>query len=236
MRFLFVSAQLPGHLDWGGYLQTAIELQRRGHDVLWASGREVAPFVTTAKVPFHSLDETGWRWPPPPPLPPTPDLDPGALQQLRAERALDQWLDEARVERACAELIELGRAYQPDLIVSEMFVSAAGLAAEALATPFVIAGWPAMQPKVAAGQEALSALARARLQRLCTRFNLTGSNWTTSGAPALLSPKRLLRPRLPRLPRLLRLLRPPRLTPRPIKRPRKRPPKRRAKKAKKLVN
>jgi len=187
MRFLFISAQLPGHLDWGGYLATAVELQRCGHAVLWASGREVASFVAAAQLPFHTLHETGWRWPPPPPLSPMPDLDPSALQQLRAERALDQWLEAARVERACAELIELGRVYQPDLIVSEMFVSAAGLAAEALAIPFVVAGWPAMQPKVAAGQEGLIDLARARLQQLCTRFNLTGVNWTPSGPPALLS-------------------------------------------------
>ena len=45
MRFLFVSAQIPGHLDWGGYLETAAELHRRGHDVLWASGPAVAPLV-----------------------------------------------------------------------------------------------------------------------------------------------------------------------------------------------
>lgn len=189
MRFLFISAQLPGHLDWGGYLQTAVELQRQGHDVLWASGREVAPLVTATKAPFHCLTETGWRWPPPPPLPSTPEADPSALQQLRAERALDQWLEEARVERACVELIEVGRAYQPQLIVSEMFISAAGLAAEVLAVPFVVAGWPAMQPKVAAGQTMLSDLARARLQRLYARFNLTGCNWTPSGPPALLSPQ-----------------------------------------------
>ncbi|MFN8487290.1 MAG: glycosyltransferase [Caldilineaceae bacterium] len=187
MRFLFVSAQLPGHLDWGGYLETAAELQRLGHAVLWASGPAVAPLVAAQHVPFHPLQETGWRWPPPPPLQPTPDLAPEALQRLRAERALDQWLDENRVAQACIELIELGHRYHPDLLVSEMFVSAAGLAAEALSVPFVVAGWPAMQPKVAAGQEALSEFARERLQRLCNRFDLTGVNWTMSGPPALLS-------------------------------------------------
>lgn len=189
MRFLFVSAQLPGHLDWGGYLETAAELQRRGHTILWASGPAVAPLVAAHHVPFQPLQETGWRWPPPPPLQPTPDVDPTTLQRLRAERALDQWLEEERVAQATAELIELGHRYQPDLLVSEMFVSAAGLAAEALAIPFVVAGWPAMQPKVAAGQEALSVLARQRLTRLWARFHLTGINWTTSGPPALLSPR-----------------------------------------------
>src|SRR5689334_5101440 len=128
MRFLFVSAQLPGHLDWGGYLETAAELQRLGHTVLWASGPAVAPLVTAQHVPFQPLQETGWRWPPPPPLQSTAEIAPDALQRLRAERALDQWLDEERVAQACTELIALGRRYQPDLLVSEMFVSAAGLA------------------------------------------------------------------------------------------------------------
>lgn len=188
MRFLFVSAQLPGHLDWGGYLETAAELQRLGHTVLWASGPAVAPLVAAQHVPFHSLQETGWRWPPPPPLQPTAEITPDALQRLRAERALDQWLDEERVAQACTELIALGRRYQPDLLVSEMFVSAAGLAAEALSVPFVVAGWPATEPKVAAGQETLIALARQRLERLCKRFSVTGVNWTSDGPPALLSP------------------------------------------------
>ena len=42
MRILCISAQLPGHLDWGGYLATAAELARRGHEVLWTSGIAVA--------------------------------------------------------------------------------------------------------------------------------------------------------------------------------------------------
>ena len=45
MRILCVSAQLPGHLDWGGYLATAAELARRGHDMLWTSGIAVAEQV-----------------------------------------------------------------------------------------------------------------------------------------------------------------------------------------------
>ncbi len=188
MRFLFLSAPLPGHLDWGGYLATAVELQQRGHEILWASGQAVAPLLAQANIPLHALQETGWRWPPPPPLAFTPDLSPTVMQQLRAERALDQWLDEARVGQACREIIDLGRTYRPYLIVSEMFVSAAGLAAEALGCPFVVAGWPAMQPKLVPGNEAVSKLARTRLQRLCARFNLTGTNWTMNDPPALYSP------------------------------------------------
>ena len=62
MRFLFVSAQLPGHLDWGGYLATAVALKRRGHAVLWASGAAVNGLVMATGVEFHELAETGWRW------------------------------------------------------------------------------------------------------------------------------------------------------------------------------
>ena len=69
MRLLFCSAQLPGHLDWGGYLATAVELAQRGHTVLWASGAAVGKRIVAAGLSFQVLEETGWRWPPPPPLP-----------------------------------------------------------------------------------------------------------------------------------------------------------------------
>ena len=61
MRYLFISAQLAGHLDWGGYLATAALLHQRGHEVTWASGDSVAAQVTAAGVPFAPLAETGWR-------------------------------------------------------------------------------------------------------------------------------------------------------------------------------
>ena len=86
MRLLFCSAQLPGHLDWGGYLPTAVELAQRGHTVLWASGAAVAKRVAAAGLSFQVLEETGWRWPPPPPLP-TPAVQDEAWQQRRARRS-----------------------------------------------------------------------------------------------------------------------------------------------------
>lgn len=187
-RILFVSAQLPGHLDWGGYLATATALVERGHSVLWASGRDVEQLVNAARVPFQPLTETGWRWPPPPPLTPDPSWDAAQLRLVRGERALDQWLDPERVAPASQALIDLGRQWQPDLLVSEVFVSAAGLAAEALAIPFVVAGWPAQAPKVAAGVDPLLALARQRLQALLDQFGLRGENWTSEGPTAQLSP------------------------------------------------
>lgn len=188
MRFLFVSAPMPGHLDWGGYLRTAAELARRGHTVTWASGTAVAQQVAAAGVPFHALRETGWRWPPPPPLQLAPDTDPALARRLRGERALDQWLDEPRVATATQELLDLAHTFRPDLVVSEVFVSAAGLVAEALGVPFAVAGWPALPPNAAAGDPALVELARGRLARLLDQFGLQGNNWTDKGAPALQSP------------------------------------------------
>jgi len=188
MRYLFASAQIPGHLDWGGYLATARELRRRGHAILWVTGQAMAPVMERAGIDCHVLSETGWRWPPPPPLQPTPGMDPATLRTQRALRALDQWLDEPRVAQATTELIAVGRTFRPDVVVSEVFLSAAGLAAEALDTPFVIAGWPAMQPKVSSGNEDVVTEARQRLTRLCQQFGIAGRNWTEVGPPAQQSP------------------------------------------------
>ena len=188
MRILCASAQLPGHLDWGGYLQTAAELRRRGHDLLWVTGRAIAPFLQQANIPTHFLEETGWRWPPPPPLQPSPDIDPEELRRLRARRALDQWFEEERVTSATTALIKLGQEFRPDLIVSEVFLSAAGLAAEALDLPFAIAGWPAMRPKATGGNERIVSEARERLKNVCVEFGLVGRNWTEMGPPAQQSP------------------------------------------------
>ena len=188
MRILFVSAPLPGHLDWGGYAATAAELHRRGHQVLWASGEGVQPILEKLGLPFHPLAETGWRWPPPPPL----QVDPGAaqatFQRLRMVRSLDQWLGEDRVERATQALVELGRAFRPDLLVSEMFIAAAGIASELLDTPLVVAGWPAMPTRVSPAARYIVQMAQDRLTRLLERFGARGVNWITDGPPALLSP------------------------------------------------
>jgi len=189
MRFLFVSAQLPGHLDWGGYLATAVELQRRGHTVLWASREAVRPLLDEAGLPLHALPETGWRWPPPPPLSPQPDMDPAAWQQLRVARALDQWLEVARVEQAVLALQDAVGAFAPHVLVGEMFVAAAGIVAETMDVPFVVVGWPAVQSDVpSAANQPVVDRARQRLQSLLNRFDVCGVNWTMEGPPALCSP------------------------------------------------
>ena len=188
MRVLCLSAQLPGHLDWGGYLATAAELARRGHELLWASGIGVAERVAHANVPFHGLLETGWRWPPPPPLTPDSNMDAQTLQQQRQLRALDQWLEVDRVAKAVDEIDSLVATFQPDLILSEMFVAAAGLVAEQRNLPFVVMGWPAPLSQSATGADVMAAVARKRLDELLAKFALTGINWTSDGPPALASP------------------------------------------------
>lgn len=187
MRVLCVSAPLAGHLDWGGYLATAATLQRRGHTVCWASGTAVAAQVVAAGLAFHALAETGWRWPPPPPLPsPLPDdptADPETRRHAMQLRALDQWLDPPRVATATAELLTLARSFRPHLILSEMFIAAAGIVAEVMDCPLVVMGWPAPAPAHSA--DPVVAHARTRLDELLTRFAATGAHFSPHGPPAL---------------------------------------------------
>ena len=188
MRILCLSAPLPGHLDWGGYLATAAALHHRGHEVLWASGEAVRARVAQMGVAFHALQETGWRWPPPPPLPPDPQADPQQVLQQRQVRALDQWLEVARVAQAVDEVDALVQEFQPDVILSEMFVAAAGFVAEQHAVPLVVMGWPAPAASHGTGADGMVAVARQRLDALLARTNLQGRNWTQVGPPALSSP------------------------------------------------
>lgn len=191
MRFLCVSAQLAGHLDWGGYLPTAVELMRTGHDVLWATGRELQSQLDVQGVPVHILQETGWRWPPPLPIQKGTASD-EEFQRLRMVRSLDQWLDAARVHAATLELVDAAERFRPHLIVSEMFTAAAGIAAELLGVPFAVAGWPAFQTQSpnpnADAPGAVGKLAQARVGALLADFGVTGVNWALDGPAALRSP------------------------------------------------
>ena len=187
MRFLCVSAQLPGHLDWGGYLPTAVELMREGHELLWATGRELQSELAAQGVPAHILQETGWRWPPPPPVQQNA-VSPEEFQRLRMVRSLDQWLEVERVRAATLELIDVGRRFRPHLIVSEMFTAAAGIAAELLDVPFAVAGWPAVRSQLSQSAGFVGELAQERVRALLADFGVTGINWALDDAAALRSP------------------------------------------------
>jgi MGT family glycosyltransferase len=190
MRLLCVSAPLPGHLDWGGYLPTAAELARRGHEVVWASGAAVRLAVEEQGVEFHELAETGWRWPPPPPLARAAVQDDAEWHRLRAARALDQWFDVERVAAAADELIALIRRQRTDVVVTEMFIAAAGIAAEAMSIPLVVVGWPAFAPQARnLPPDPTLAAAQARFAALKERFSVTGLNFAQHGPPALRSPR-----------------------------------------------
>lgn len=47
----------------------ATELQARGHELIWASGKAVKPLLNREQINLHELSETGWRWPPSTPTP-----------------------------------------------------------------------------------------------------------------------------------------------------------------------
>ncbi|RME65422.1 MAG: hypothetical protein D6790_01855, partial [Caldilineae bacterium] len=188
MRFLFASAPLLGHLDWGGYLSTAVELVRRGHDVRWVSGQAVMPVLAAQGVPGVAVEETGWRWPLPPPLDPKSVGSREEYQRLRMVRSLDQWFELDRVRRATRDFLRIAEAWRPDVVVSEMFIAAAGIVAERLDVPFVVAGWPALRTSLPPQARFIAEMARQRLDALRAEFGVQGINWAADGPPALLSP------------------------------------------------
>jgi MGT family glycosyltransferase len=191
-RFWFTSAPLPGHLDWGGLLKTAQALQARGHDVLWVSEPPIRPMVERAGVPFAAVEQTGWRWPPPP-LPGPGSFVNEHMVTLRYRRALDTWLDEDLVAQGVEALRDLaGEIGPPDVIVTDPFLSAAALAAELIGVPLVVGGWasgpPMDEDQMLAVQRELGHEAVERIERLCARFGIAGINFSRGPAPSVLSP------------------------------------------------
>ncbi|GAB4576010.1 MAG: glycosyltransferase [Anaerolineae bacterium] len=191
-KFWFVSAPLPGHLDWGGYLRTAVVLRQAGHDVYWASARPVREMVAEKGIPFLEVSQTGWLWP----LPPAPDLTgmkPDEAVRLRYSRALDTWLTEDLVVDATRALLDLaGEEGKPDVLVTDPFLTASALAAEALDVPLAVCGWPAMpspdESALMPIQIELAQKARERIARLARVFGVQGLNFSQGLTPAVQSP------------------------------------------------
>ena len=191
-KFWFVSAPLYSHTDWGGLLKTAQFLHSMDHQVIWVSGEGIGRTIKQAGLPFEPIRATGWLWPPPPP----PDLSQIAPQDavtLRYTRALNTWLTEDLVAQGTQALLELTEKIgRPDCVVSDPFLSASALAAEALDVPLVIGGWPAQGDLNADGlfpvQRHLGSESQQRITSLCQRFNLTGTNFSQGPTPSIISP------------------------------------------------
>ena len=191
-RFWFTSAPLPGHLDWGGLLKTAQALRDAGHDVLWVSEERIGGLVTQAGVPFAAIAHTGWRWPPPP-LPTMARFVNENMVTLRYRRALDTWLSADLVAQGVEALRDLAeRLGPPDVVVTDPFLAAAALAAEALGVPLVVGGWasgpPLDEDQMLYIQRQLGAEARERIARLCAQFGVQGVNFSDGPAPSVQSP------------------------------------------------
>jgi MGT family glycosyltransferase len=191
-RFWFISAPLPGHLDWGGLLRTAQALQALGHSVTWVSEAPIAEMVERARVSFAAVARTGWRWPPPPL--PTPGLFVNEnMVTLRYRRALDTWLTEDLVAQGAAAICELAdRIGPPDLIVTDPFLAASALAAEKIGVPMAVGGWasgpPLDEDQMLFIQRQLGQEAVERLARLCASVGVTGANFSGGPAPSVQSP------------------------------------------------
>ncbi len=190
--FWFISAPLPGHLDWGGFLRTAEVLRRRGHTVLWVSEASIGGLIDGTGVEFVPIAHTGWLWPPPP----APDLSllkPAEAIFLRYRRALDTWLSEDLIPPAVEAIRDLAAVRgKPDLIVTDPFLSASALAAELLGVPLAVAGWPAGQPLdetyLFPVQAELGRISQDRVRRLLDRFGLRGVNFGEGATPSVQSP------------------------------------------------
>ena len=189
--FWFISAPLYSHTDWGGFLKTAQTLQARGHDVLWLSETPLERAITQRGIVFRAIRETGWLWPPPPP-PELSSIPPQEAVTLRYTRALDTWLSEKLVAGAVDALLDLeDEIGAPDAIVSDPFLSASAIAAEAIDVPLIICGWPAQAALDATNlfpvQRDLSSDSQQRIQRLCERFGILGRNFSRGSTPSIVS-------------------------------------------------
>jgi MGT family glycosyltransferase len=191
-NFWFVSAPLFSHLDWGGYLKTAQMLQHKGHSVTWVSGEAVRRPVEQSGLAFAAIAETGWLWPPPP-QPDVSQMPPDKAIMLRYERALDTWMTVDLVRTAAAQIIALAdEVGKPDAIVTDGFMTAAALGAEALDVPLAVAGWVAQEnmrdEHLFAVQKHLSVESIRRMNALYDDFGLEGVNFSHGATPSIVSP------------------------------------------------
>ncbi len=191
-RFWAVSAPLFSHTDWGGFSKTVQELQRRGHEVTWVSEPPLSAAVTRLGLPFAPIRRTGWLWPPPP-VPDLTTMPPQEAVMLRYRRALDTWLTVDLVAEGVEALLQLAEEHgKPDAILTDPFLTASAIAADALHIPLIVCGWTANQALDEDGlfpvQKTLGADSRQRVQILLERFGVSGENFSEGATPSILSP------------------------------------------------
>ena len=102
---------------------------------------------------------------------------------LRYQRALDTWMSEDLVGEAVQCLLDMASEIgKPDVIVTDPFLTAAALAAEALSVPVAVCGWPAQRELnddyLFPVQKTLGNASRERITRLSERFGLRGTNFS----------------------------------------------------------
>lgn len=134
-RFLFSTAPLPGHIDWGGLLQTAVYLQASGHEVRWASGAAIQPQLAAAGIPFQ---EVPVAYDPPKRLAAPTERTFAEEMQL----TMDVWLEETAVAAATDAHLDLIHTWRPDVVIADPLVLAAALASEVACIPLAGCGYP----------------------------------------------------------------------------------------------
>jgi L-2-deoxyfucosyltransferase len=139
-RVLITTAPLPGHLDWGGLLETAVCLVGSGHEVLWATGAAVRPFIENAGLDHHDIP-VALRLPPPDaPLRETRDFTEFYVNEIGD--TLDVWLTVEDVSAAVDAHIGLIQSWHPDVVLADPLVVAGAVAAEATGTRLASCGYP----------------------------------------------------------------------------------------------
>ena len=186
-RLLFVSAPLPGHMDWGGMHRTAALLTAQGHHVRWATEEAGFHHLRALGIEPLPLPTTGWLWPPPP-IP--KGLSPQERARERERRAISVWLDPERVLPATRALVDLVSAEKPNVLVTEPFIAAAGFAAELTQTRLVVIGWPAteMPTRIPPQQAEAARLAQRWFKEMKAALGVQGTYWAPGPLPWLRSP------------------------------------------------
>ena len=183
-RFLFSTAPLPGHIDWGGLLQTAVHLQTAGHEVCWVSGSAIQSQIAAAGIPFHEAPVAYH--------PPAGSVDleeRGFVDEMGL--TLDVWLNETAVAAATNAHLDFITMWQPDVIIADPLVLAAALASEVAGIPLAGCGYPGAFTVISNHSDLkfVAAELAERKQRLRNRFALPPETEEASRTFLFIAPK-----------------------------------------------